>query len=148
MGGRMTFEGSSAVGRWSRAATLYPVGLVRTQTMMHACASAAKLRGGGPILNGGTKAMAWHGTPPPRTVIAPPSRERLEEDGVSDAEYRDEGSCWPHLDALGHDAVVREAPECDQELARQSHDQRLARRRRSLRSLPIPFGERAVLLQP
>jgi len=107
-----------------------------------------ELRGGGPILNGGTKAMAWHGTPPPRTVIAPPSRERLEEDGVSDAEYRDEGSCWPHLDALGHDAVVREAPECDQELARQRHNQRLARRRRSLRSLPIPFGERAVLLQP
>jgi hypothetical protein len=30
-----------------------------------------ELRGGGPILDDGTKAMAWHGTPPPRTVIAP-----------------------------------------------------------------------------
>ena len=58
------------------------------------------------------------------------------------------GSCWPHLDAFADDAVVREAPECDQELGRQSHDQRLARCRRSLRALPIPFGERAVLLQP
>jgi hypothetical protein len=41
--------------------------------------------------------MAWHGTPPPRTVIAPSiTRGSLEKDGVSDAEYRDEG--------LTHDA--------------------------------------------
>src|SRR5208283_1332897 len=36
------------------------------------------------------------------------TRERLDEVGVSDAECRDEGSCsGPHLEALGHDAVVR-----------------------------------------
>jgi hypothetical protein len=45
-----------------------------TRTMMHACASAAKLRGGGPILNGGIEAVDKRGTPPPRTVIASPSR--------------------------------------------------------------------------
>ena len=45
-----------------------------TRTMMHACASAAKLRGGGPILNGGIEARDKRGTPPPRTVIASPSR--------------------------------------------------------------------------
>src|SRR5205085_9195535 len=37
--------------------------------MMHACASAAKLRGGGPILTRGSKAIAWVGIPPPRTVL-------------------------------------------------------------------------------
>ncbi len=45
-----------------------------TPTMMHACASAAKLRGGGPILKAGIAAMGESGTPPPRTVIANPSR--------------------------------------------------------------------------
>ena len=35
---------------------------------------AAKLRGGGPILYRGIKAMLSYGTPPPRTVIGDPSR--------------------------------------------------------------------------
>jgi hypothetical protein len=69
-------EGSSL----SRHEKLAPQPCIRwvaaTRIMMHACASAARLRGGGPILNGGTKAMAWHGTPPPRTVIARLSRAR------------------------------------------------------------------------
>jgi hypothetical protein len=43
-----------------------PVGI---QTMMHTCASTAKLRGGGPILSLGIRAMTSVGTPPPRTVI-------------------------------------------------------------------------------
>ena len=34
---------------------------------------AAKLRGGGPILYRGIKAMRSYGTPPPRTVIGDPS---------------------------------------------------------------------------
>jgi hypothetical protein len=42
--------------------------------MMQSCASAAKLRGGGPILFLGAKAMAQTGTPPPRTVIGDPSQ--------------------------------------------------------------------------
>jgi hypothetical protein len=42
--------------------------------MMQSCASAVKLRGGGPILFLGTKAMAQTGTPPPRTVIGDPSQ--------------------------------------------------------------------------
>ena len=42
--------------------------------MMQPCASAAKLRGGGPILRVGTEAMSIAGTPPPRTVIGDPSR--------------------------------------------------------------------------
>src|SRR5262249_62346188 len=35
---------------------------------------AAKLRGGGPILSDGMKAMRKCGTPPPRTVIGDPSQ--------------------------------------------------------------------------
>ena len=57
------------------AATLYPVD--RSDPNHDACMRiGGELRGGAPILNGGTKAMAWHGTPPPRTIIAPPSRAR------------------------------------------------------------------------
>ena len=69
-------RGELAVGaRWTRAATLYPVG--RSDPNHDACMRiGGELRGSGPILNGGTKAMARHGTPPPRTVIAPPSRAR------------------------------------------------------------------------
>ena len=45
--------------------------------MMQPCASAAKLRGGGPILPLGMTAMSHLGTPPPRTVIGDPSPDRL-----------------------------------------------------------------------
>src|SRR3954453_14112041 len=44
--------------------------------MMHACASAAKLRGGGPILTRGSKAIVWVGIPPPRTVLGSLPRRR------------------------------------------------------------------------
>ena len=41
--------------------------------MMQSCASAAKLRSGGPILPFGMKAKGRLGIPPPRTVIGVPS---------------------------------------------------------------------------
>jgi hypothetical protein len=41
--------------------------------MMQSSASAAKLRGGGPILNRGSKAMCNIGLPPPRYVNCSPS---------------------------------------------------------------------------
>jgi hypothetical protein len=70
----MTIRGEPAFrARINRATTLYPVG-PKTRTMMQSCASAAKLRGGGPILFLGMKAMAQTGTPPPRTVIGDPSQ--------------------------------------------------------------------------
>jgi hypothetical protein len=43
--------------------------------MMQPCASAAKLRGGGPILHRGSAAMLALGSPPPRTVIGDLPRE-------------------------------------------------------------------------
>src|SRR5262249_20987284 len=45
----MTIRGEPLAGAINRATTLYPVG-PRTRTMMQSCASAAKLRSGGPIL--------------------------------------------------------------------------------------------------
>ena len=42
--------------------------------MMQSCASAAKLRSGGPILPFGIKAKGRLGIPPPRTVIGVPSQ--------------------------------------------------------------------------
>jgi hypothetical protein len=38
--------------------------------MMHPCASAAKLRGGGPNLRFGLEARSDIGSPPPRIVVA------------------------------------------------------------------------------
>src|SRR5512132_2976651 len=53
----MTIRGEPAFGaRFNRATTLYPVG-PRTRTMMQSCASAAKLRSGGPILPFGRRAV-------------------------------------------------------------------------------------------
>ena len=70
----MTIRGESAFGaRFNRATTLYPVG-PRTRTMMQSCASAVKLRSGGPILPFGVRAKGRLGIPPPRTVIGVPSQ--------------------------------------------------------------------------
>ena len=44
-----------------RATTLYSVDLWKIQTMMQTCASTAKLRGGGPFLTIGWKAMELSG---------------------------------------------------------------------------------------
>ena len=54
---------------------------VRIATMMQSCASAAKLRGGGPILNRGSKTMCKVGVPPPRFVIcsSASTRQRTAE---------------------------------------------------------------------
>src|SRR5437660_599299 len=70
----ITIRGEPAFGaRFNRATTLYPVG-PRTRTMMQSCASAAKLRSGGPILPFGVRAKGRLGIPPPRTVIGVPSQ--------------------------------------------------------------------------
>ena len=65
-------RGARYRARFNRATTLYPVG-PKTRTMMQSCASAAKLRSGGPILPVGMKAKGLVGVPPPRTVIGAPS---------------------------------------------------------------------------
>ena len=62
-------EGSPRVARTKDRARNLVFGGAKTPTMMQLCASAAKLRGGGPILCYGIEAMELAGTPPPRTVI-------------------------------------------------------------------------------
>src|SRR5215468_4177571 len=82
MRSRSRSEGSRFRAQFSRAATLYSVG-PRTRTMMQSCASAAKLRSGGPILPFGLKAKGRLGIPPPRTVIGVPSQaDKAETVGV------------------------------------------------------------------
>jgi hypothetical protein len=53
---RRRYRGELAIGRASRATNLYSAD-PRVDTTMQSCASAAKLRGGGPILNRGAKAI-------------------------------------------------------------------------------------------
>src|SRR4029077_15136099 len=61
----------ASFARFKRATAWYSVG-PRTRTMMQSCASAAKLRSGGPILPFGVKAKGRLGIPPPRAVIGVP----------------------------------------------------------------------------
>jgi hypothetical protein len=51
---RVAIRGELAIVRDHRATNLYSVGSYRNWTMMQPCASAAKLRGSGPILNRGS----------------------------------------------------------------------------------------------
>ena len=86
--------------------------------MMQPCASAAKLRGGGPILFLGTKAMAQAGTPPPRTVIGDPS----QADGLGpklSGVFSDLRSLRrAQNNAIRHHALSHEPPQGNQKLAR------------------------------
>ena len=63
-------RGELAIGRRSRATALYSVDPFMDRTMMQSCASSAKLRGGGPILHSGLKAVVL------RRVTATSDRHR------------------------------------------------------------------------
>src|SRR4051812_23028294 len=65
-------EGSPPFARELRVAPLYSVGLCRGRTMKQLFASAARLRGGGPILRNGPMTMLGFGSPPPRIVSGQP----------------------------------------------------------------------------
>src|SRR5262245_31752136 len=55
--------------------------------------------------------------------------------------------CGTENDALGHHAIVHEAPQGDEELARQGDDQLLARATSVLGARSKPLGQGAVLLE-
>ena len=116
--------------------------------MMQSCASAAKLRGGGPILNRGSMTMCEVGFPPPRIVICSSAsiRSRAAECSVGilckslSGRRTKAQSSWR---LAGGD----EAPERNEQLARQRHNHGLARADASIRrARPIPLGQRALLL--
>src|SRR3712207_6979257 len=99
-----------------------------TRTMMQPCASAAKLRGGGPILHRGSAAMPALGSPPPRTVIGGLPRERGGAPKLVAREcVRSSRSRRAQDEALRHLARGRQLPQPDEQLPGQRHDQDLAR---------------------
>jgi hypothetical protein len=81
--------------------------------MMQSCASAAKLRSGGPILPFGLKAKGRLGIPPPRTVIGVPSQaDKAETVGVPFSVLR--SLCRTQNDAVRDNALPHEPPQGDQ----------------------------------
>lgn len=110
---------------------------------------SSKLRGGGPILHNGIKAVVFAGTPPPRTVIGNPSQG--VRTGPKPSRFLERVSsvlmCGTDNDALWHHAIVHEVPQGDEKLARQGDDYLLARATSVLGARSKPLGQRAVLLE-
>jgi hypothetical protein len=118
--------------------------------MMQSCASATKLRGGGPILNRGSKTMSNIGLPSPQLVIC-----GLVSTGEQTAESQsslptgNSSRRRPKEQTCRRLAGGRQPPKCNEELASKRHDHCLARAAAGIRSsLPIPLRQRAVLLTP
>ena len=135
----MTIRGEPAFGaRFNRATTLYPVG-PRTRTMMQSCASAAKLRSGGPILSVGMKAKGLIGIPPPRTVIGAPSQAYGQGRNCRGAVSIFRSLCRTQNDAVGYNALPHQPPQGDQKFTRQGHNQGLASTASVLGANSIPL---------
>src|SRR5712664_3560431 len=114
--------------------------------MMQSCASAAKLRSGGPILPFGVESQGntsglRHLEPSSATCHQRPGRNCW----VSFSGLR--SLCRPQNDAVRYDALPHETPQGDQELARQSHDHGLASAAGALGSGSKPLRQSAVLLE-
>ena len=104
-------EGSPLAGAIDRATTLYPVG-PGTRTMMQSCASAAKLRSGGPILPVGTKAKGHC------RDSATSNRHRRPITSGQGRNCRGifnvlRSLCRTQNDAVWHDALPHELPQGD-----------------------------------
>src|SRR6516164_1779464 len=97
----------------NRATTLYAVG-PRTGTTMQSCASAAKLRSGGPILPIGMKAKGLVGNPPPRTVIGIPSQAYEQGRNCRGTLSVLQSLCQTQNDAVRYNALPHEPPQSDQ----------------------------------
>ena len=82
--------------------------------MMQSCASAAKLRSGGPILPVGMKAKGLVGAPPPRTVIGAPSQACGQGRNYRDAFSVLRSLCRTHNDAVRDNTLPHEPPQGDQ----------------------------------
>src|SRR5262249_27557832 len=102
---------------------------------MQSCASAAKLRSGGPILPIGQKAKGLVGNPPPRTGIAYLSRGRHWPGtlSVKNAVRRRKTTAFDNTPWLPN------PPQSDQQLACQGHDHGLASTASVLRASSIPL---------
>src|SRR5438034_2211594 len=81
---------------------------------MQSCASAAKLRSGGPILPIGMKAKGLAGNPPPRTVIGIPSQAYERGRNCRGTLSVLQSLCRTQNDAVGYNALPHEPPQSDQ----------------------------------
>ena len=81
---------------------------------MQSCASAAKLRSGGPILPIGMKAKGLVGNPPPRTVIGTPSQAYEQGRNCRGAFSVLQSLCRTQNDAVRYNALPHEPPQGDQ----------------------------------
>ncbi len=106
-------RGARLRARINRATTLYSVG-PRTRTMMQSCASAAKLRSGGPILPFGIKAKGPLGIPPPRTVIGVPSQAYGQGRNCRGTFSVLRSLCRTQNDAVRDNALPHEPPQGNQ----------------------------------
>jgi len=123
----------------NRAATLYSVGPM-TRTMMQSCASAAKLRGGGPILHNGMKAMVFAGPRHLEPSSAPHRGADRDRQAIGRRTFNSPcSSRRAHRDTLWNHALPHQSPQRDQELAGQCHNHGLAGFRCMLRTSPIPL---------
>ena len=114
--------------------------------MMQSCASAAKLRSGGPILPFGMKAKGPLGIPPPRTVIGVPSQAYGQGRNCRGAFSVLRSLCRTQNDAVRDNALPHEPPQGDQQLARQGHDHGLSSTASVLGAGSKPLRQGAVLL--
>ena len=80
--------------------------------MMQSCASAAKLRSGGPILPFGLKAKGRLGIPPPRTVIGVVTSGQGRNCRGAFSVLR--SLCRTQNDAVRDNALPHEPPQADQ----------------------------------
>src|SRR3954466_7202514 len=139
-------------GTRHRAQTIAPHPCIRRiqriQTMMQSYASAAKLRSGGSILHCGLRAMLPLGAPPPRIVIWAPYRGGTRPECYQGNLLR-VGSlaCRTQDNAVRSLAGGHHAPQRNEQLSRQRHDQGLARAAPGIgRARPIPLGQCTLLL--
>jgi hypothetical protein len=79
--------------------------------MMQSCASAAKLRSGGPILPFGMKAKGRLGIPLPRTVIGAPSQAYGQGRNCRGAFSVLRSLCRTQNDAVRDNALPHEPPQ-------------------------------------
>ena len=126
--GMTEVEGSSRLlPRVFVATSLYSVG--RDPNHDAVCASAAKLRGGGPILKNGMEAIGSSRGPATSnrqsaTCCKPAHRAEAVMCSCSLAILP--LVCGTECDALGHHAIPDEVPQSNQKLARQGDDHLLA----------------------
>ena len=138
-------RGARFRARFNRATTLYPVG-PRTRTMMQSCASAAKLRSGGPILPVGTRAKGHAGIPPHRTVIGASSQADGRDRNCGGAFSVLHSLCRTQNNAVWYNALPHKPPQGDQKLSRQGHDHGFSSTASVLGAGSKPPRQGAVLL--